>query len=174
MKRKDSLPKSHKNYYVDMAALVPFLMLLFTGFIMLMYHTGTPKSENILSRDGHFWLNTHIVFALISLVIITVHLSLHLNWFKKLFSAKKKNKYWFRNLMLVLLFLIATLTSIIPWLILEDSQSAQMLLGIHNKFGLLLTAFFLIHLLSYFNWLMSMTKKVCFNVSNKKMQYEES
>ncbi|HKM45782.1 MAG TPA: hypothetical protein VJY12_10030 [Dysgonamonadaceae bacterium] len=168
MKTKSSLPKSRKNYYVDIAALVPFLMLLFTGIIMLMYHTGTSKLENILSRDGHFWLNTHIAFAIISSMIILVHLSLHLNWFRKLFSAKR-NKYWFRNLMLVILFFVTAFTSFIPLLILEESTASSMILGIHNKFGLLLIAFFIIHLLSYSKWLISTTQKVFIKNTKKEV-----
>lgn len=168
IKTKGSLPKSRKNYYVDIAALIPFLMLLFTGIIVLMYHTGTPKLENILNRDGHFWLNTHIVFAIISIVIILVHLSLHLNWFRKLFSAKR-NKYWFRNLMLVILFFVTAFTSFIPLLILEESAASSLILGIHNKFGLLLIAFFIIHFLSYSKWLISMTQKVFIKNTEKEV-----
>lgn len=172
MGAKYSLTKSQKNYCVDIAALVPFIFLLFTGVIMLMYHTGTPKSENILSRDGYFWLNTHIVFAFISFVIIILHLILHLNWFKKLFSAKRKNKYWFRNLMLVILFVATALTSFTPLLIMDESTASSMILGIHNKFGLLLIAFFLIHFLSYSKWLFSMTQKVFMKNTNKEVRNE--
>lgn len=167
MKTKDSVPKSRKNYYVDITAFVPFLMLLFTGIIMLMYHTGIPKSETILSRNGEYWLNTHIVFAVISFLMIVVHLSLHLNWFQRLFTAKR-NEYWLRNLILVILFLATSLTSFIP-LILDELKSANIVLGIHNKLGLLLVMFFLIHLLSYYKWLISMTKKISMNKSNKEV-----
>lgn len=139
--------------------LLPFLLLLFTGIIMLIYHTGKPYTETTLSYDGNFWLNTHIVIAVISFVLITIHLSLHLSWFKKLFSGKLKNKYWVRNLILVIVFSLTLLTSSIPWIILEESDTETLLLGVHNKLGLLLIIFFGIHLLSYFKWLVNMTKK---------------
>lgn len=159
MKEQNKLSKSRKNYYVDIVTFLPFLLLLFTGFIMLAYHAGKPSSELILNKEAHFWLNTHIVFAIITFVMINIHLSLHLNWFKKLLSGKQRNKYWIRNLILIILFLTVTLTSVFPWLILDESKTASMILGLHNKIGLLLIVFFMIHLLSYFRWLINMTKK---------------
>ena len=155
--RRSNSPKA--NYYVDIATLLPFLLLLFTGIIMLNYHTGKPYLETTLGKDGDFWLNTHIVFAVISFIMITIHLSLHLKWFKKLFTGKLKNKYWIKNLILVIVFSLTFLTSSIPWLILDESNTSTMMLGIHNKLGLLTIIFFVIHLLSYFKWLVNMTKK---------------
>lgn len=152
------MTKSKRNYYIDIVALLPFLLLLFTGVIMLIYHTGKPYCETTMGKDGYFWLDTHIVFAVISFIMIIIHLSLHLNWFKKLFTGKLKNKYWIKNLILVIVFSLTFLTSAIPWLFLDESNTATLMLGIHNKLGLLLTIFFVIHLLSYYKWLLNMTK----------------
>ncbi|WP_372755867.1 DUF4405 domain-containing protein [Labilibaculum sp.] len=160
MKEKNSTSKPIRNYYVDIAAFLPFLMLLITGMILLPYHAGKVYSETILGQDRSFWLETHIVFAFTSLVLIVIHFSLHLSWFKNLFSGEKKNKYWVRNLILLLLFLATTLTSIIPFFLASESKSVSVLLGIHNKFGLLLIVFIAIHLFAYFKWLEKMTKKV--------------
>lgn len=146
-----------------MATLLPFLFLIITGIIMLAYHTGKPYSEVILNKDGNFWLSTHKVFAVSSFTLITVHLSLHISWFRKLFSGKLKNKYRIRNLVLVILFLLTTLTSVFPWLILNESETANAILGVHNKIGLLLIVFFVIHLIGYFRWLLGMTKKILWN-----------
>jgi magnesium-transporting ATPase (P-type) len=158
MKQQVKLSESRKKYLVDILALFPFLILLFTGIVMLIYHTGKTYSETTFGINGNLWLNIHIVFAVISFVMITLHLSLHLNWFKKLFSGKLKNKYWIRNLILVFLFLFAILTSFIPLLFLSESNTATTMLGIHNKLGLLMIIFFVIHILSYFKWLVNMSK----------------
>ena len=156
------LSKSQRNYYVDIATLLPFLLLLFTGIIMLMYHAGNPATETILSKDADFWLKAHVVFAVVSLVMVSLHLSLHFKWFRKLFSGQLNNKYWIRNLILVILFLATTLTAFVPLLMLEEeSNTKMMMLGVHNKLGLLLIVFFVFHLLGYFKWLISMTKKTC-------------
>lgn len=159
MKTQMKLSKSRRNYYVDIVTLLPFLMILFTGVIMLMYHAGKPYTETIFSKDRAFWLNVHILFAVITFVMVSIHLSLHLNWFKKLFSGKQKNKYWIKNLILVILFFCVTLTAVFPWLILKESNLSSLMLGLHNKIGLLLIVFFVIHLQSYFKWLFNMTKK---------------
>lgn len=163
MKAQNKQAMSKRNYYVDIAILFPFVFLLFTGIVMLRYHAGMPTSETLLGNDAHFWLNTHIFSAIASFVMIVVHLSLHLGWFKKVFSGSIKNKYWIRNLVLVILFLLTILTSAVPWLFLQESSFADALLGIHNKLGLLLIVFFAIHLLGYSRWLINMTKRVFVN-----------
>lgn len=160
MKEAVKPSKATRNYYVDIVSLLPFVFMLFTGIVMLAYHAGKPIEELTFNKDGGFWLNAHIVSALVSMVATGVHLYQHFGWFKKLFSGKQKNKYWVRNLILVLSFLAVTLTSVLPWLVLEESKTASVMLGLHNKLGLLLIVFFVVHLLSYFKWLVNMTKRV--------------
>lgn len=170
MKNQNRHVRSRRNYYVDIASLLPFLVLLITGLIMLGYHAGKPLSDTTLGRNGDFWLNTHIVFAVLALVMVSVHLSLHLNWFKKLFSSNRRNKYWLRNLLLFVLFLTTTVTSVLPWLVIRDPVGSGMFLGIHNKLGLILIVFFAIHLITYFKWLYNMTiKEFNKNKSSRKM-----
>lgn len=160
MSNQNTISKSTRNYYVDIAMILPFIMLIATGIIMLIYHTGLPYKETTLGLNGYFWTDIHKVFAAISLILISIHLYLHIDWFKKLFTGKLKNKFKKRNLTLVIVFLLTAITSIIPWLILGDTEGAKLFLGIHNKLGLLLIVFFAIHLLGYFKWLTNMTKKV--------------
>lgn len=160
MTAKKNVSKSRINYYVDIAIFLPFLFLITTGLFMLAYHSGKPYPETILGRDGYFWIAVHQVLAAISFILVGVHLYLHFGWIKKLFSGKLKNKYRIRNLILFILFIATTLTSVLPWLLLGESDIAKLLLGLHNKIGLLLIAFFIIHLLTYFRWLAGMTKKV--------------
>jgi hypothetical protein len=160
MKKQDSVSKSRKNYYVDIAMFLPFVMMLITGVIMLGYHAGKQYSETTLGIDGNFWLKAHIVSAIISLVMLAIHLSLHISWFKKLFSGKQKNKYWVRNLILVIIFSLVTMTSLVPWLIMGESDASSLMLGLHNKLGLLLIVILGIHLLSYFKWFTGMTRKI--------------
>jgi len=160
MKSQNSISKSRRNYYVDIASLLPFLLLLITGIIMLQYHAGKPVLENTLGQNAEFWLPVHVILAIITVILISIHLFLHLSWFEKLFSGKLNNKFWIRNLTLVILFLLTTITSFVPLLILGESNATGLLLGLHNKIGLLLIVFFVIHLYSYFGWLVNMTKKV--------------
>lgn len=160
MKEQKNISKARKNYYVELVAMLPFIAMLFTGIIMLMYHAGKPYSETVINQNRDFWLQAHIISAVISFLITTIHLFQHINWFEKLFTGKLNNKYWFRNLILLISFTLTALTSVFPWLILGETETSEMLLGIHNKFGLLLIVFFVIHLLSYSKVLINMTKKV--------------
>lgn len=157
MKKIRKSSKVKRNYYVDIASLFPFIILLFSGIIMLSYHGGKPYSESVFALNGNSWLNIHIVSAIVSFITITIHLILHKEWFKKLFSKDKKNKYWIRNFLLFIVFLATVLTSIIPPFFIDNSELSTLILGLHNKFGLLLILFFIIHLLTYFKWIINMT-----------------
>jgi len=152
--------KAKRNYFVDIAALVPMLILIFTGIIMLAYHAGQPYSEKILGLDGHIWLALHVWSAVLSFLIILLHLFLHATWFKKLFTGQLKNKHWIKNLLLVVLFLLASITAFLPWLFLGESGTASKMLGIHNKIGLLMIIFIIIHLFNYTGWMLKMTKRI--------------
>lgn len=160
MTTRKNISKSRINYYVDLLIIPPFLLLIITGLFMLAYHSGKPYPEAIIGKNGNFWLSVHQVLAFISFVMIAVHLYLHFSWIKKLFSGKLKNKYRIRNLALFILFFATTLTSVLPWLILGESDFATLLLGLHNKIGLLLIIFLIIHLYTYFGWLFRMTVSI--------------
>ncbi|WP_075602842.1 DUF4405 domain-containing protein [Saccharicrinis aurantiacus] len=160
MKEPNKLQKAKRNYYVDMASLLPFLLMIFTGIILLGYHAGKSTSQLTLSMSSNFWLNAHIVTSIITIGLVCVHLYQHISWFKKLFIKGGKSKKWIRNLILLILFIATTLTSLIPWLVMEDTSSSKLVLGLHNKFGLLLIIFFVIHVLSYSKWIVALTKNV--------------
>lgn len=145
MKTPNRRSKSKSKGYVDLATLVSFLMLVFTGLIMLAYHAGKAYPETTFGYDGLFWLSAHRVSAVFTIVATTFHLCLQGSWFRKLLSGKPKNKYWMKDLTLMILFFITTLTSVIPWLVLGASRASTALLGVHNKLGLLMIVFLVVH-----------------------------
>ena len=51
--------KSKIRFYIYIIAFLPFILLLFSGAIMLYYHTGAPKEALIIAQDGYFWLAFH-------------------------------------------------------------------------------------------------------------------
>jgi len=152
--------KSEQNYYADLIAFVPFILLLFTGIVMLGYHVGKPYSNETLRLSGYTWILAHKILTVIALPLITVHLLLHLNWIKKIFSNRQKSRHRGKNVTLLILFLLTAGTSLLSWLVVNNSETALGLRGIHNKIGILLIIFFILHLISYFKWLLTMTKRV--------------
>ena len=158
MEQKIDTTKATRNYLVDMIAFLPFLLLLVTGIIMLMYHAGKPYSEETMGLTGNVWLITHKILTVIALPLIMVHLFFHYEWLKKLFTFTLKNKHKGLNITLFVLFILCVLTSLLSWLVFNDSNIGKAMKGIHNKFGILLIIFFVIHISNYFKWIVNMTK----------------
>jgi len=125
---------------------------------MLSYHAGTPYESKIFYLTGDNWLTIHKILSVISVFLITIHLILHWSWLENFFSSKHKNQYNKLNMALLALFFLTNLTSMLSWIVFQDTEMAKALRGVHNKLGLILIIFFVFHLKNYTNWLVSMTK----------------
>lgn len=160
MNQGNNKSKAKRNYYVDIIAFVPFLLLLMSGIVMLKYHSGTPYEVENMGLSGDSWIKIHKILAVISLPIVILHLVLHLNWFKTLFTFKLKNRHRGINITLFIFFLLCASTSLFSWLIFTDSDAGKLLRGLHNKLGIILLIFFAIHVVVNFKWLKGMTMKL--------------
>ncbi|WP_066631593.1 DUF4405 domain-containing protein [Labilibacter marinus] len=152
--------KAKRNYYVDVIAFIPFLLLLISGIVMLKYHAGAPYESTAMGLSGYVWTNVHKALTIIALPLVVLHLVLHANWLKKLFTFKLKNKNKGINISLFIFFVLCVVTSLLGWLVFPDSDIAGLLLGLHNKLGIVLVVLFVVHVLIYTKWLVKMTKKV--------------
>ena len=159
--------KAIRNYWVDMISFLPFLFLLTTGVIMLMYHTGKPYSVETIGLNGETWMIIHKTLTVIALPLIIVHLFFHIEWLKKLFRLTLKSKYKGINVTLFVLFVLCVLTSLLSWLVFNDSNIGKAMRGIHNKFGILLIVFFVIHISNYFKWIVNMTRRIMKKKNNQ-------
>ena len=160
MTENDNTTRGLLKYLVNIIILMPFLVLLFTGFILLFYHVKETSDFEMLGLSGKSWLFFHKTFSIINLPLIALHLILHYNWLEKLFTFKLKNKNRATNITLFVLFFLCVVTSFLSWFVFKDSAAGDGLRGIHNKFGLLLIVFFVMHLIAYSGWLIKMTKKI--------------
>lgn len=139
---KNKVSKATRNYYVDIISLIPFLLMIGTGIIMLIYHTGKPYCTETLSINGNTWLIIHKFFSVLSFILVAIHLIIHIDWLKNLFLKKLSNKYKSINITLLIVFLLTTLTALSSWLIVSNTEVSEELRGAHNKLGLLLIIFF--------------------------------
>ena len=159
--------KAKTRYYIYAIALLPMLLLLGSGIVMLNYHTGAPVESTVLGFDGHAWMLFHRVVAVISSVLILLHLSIKTDWLKRLFTFNIKGKFKVSNILIFVFFLLSFLTAFLSWLVFPDTNVAQLLRGIHNKLGLVLIVLFLLHLFNYYRHLIELTKKILLkNVGN--------
>lgn len=158
-KAATKISKASRNYVYNLFSLFPFTFLLFTGIVVLRYHGGAPYIIETFGIDGYQWLWIHRITAIINIPIILVHLLWHLHWFKMLISLRFKGKNSGMNFTLFIVFILCAFTALLAWLVYRDSPVAEILREVHNKLGLLLIFFFIIHLSSYFKWFVNMTRK---------------
>lgn len=151
--------KASRNYIFNLITFFPFVFLLFTGIIVLRYHSGFDYEFNTIGLNGHQWLKVHQVTALIVIPLIVTHLLMHMHWLKQLLTFKMKGKNSGMNLTLLIIFLMCALTALLAWFVFDGTKLAEALREVHTKLGLLLIIFFLIHLSNYFKWIKNMTLK---------------
>lgn len=158
---KTTPDKASRNYYIDLLAFTPFILLLISGIAVLRYHGGVDYTIKTLGLDGNTWLTLHRITSLVVIPLVSIHLWFHRKWIKKIFKIKKKGKgkNHDMNLILLVVFILCVLTGLGAWFIFSGKEEADLLREVHNKFGLILIFFFLLHMFTYFKWLVKMTKK---------------
>jgi len=162
------ITKASRNYFFNLFSFLPFIFLLFTGIIVLRYHTGTEKIVVTIGLDGITWLKIHQVMALAVLPLIFVHLLMHKHWLKQLLTFKMTGKNSGMTLTLFIVFLLCSITALLAWFVFDETKIAEALREVHNKLGLLLIIFFAIHLNNYFKWFLNMTRKHLLVKAKKK------
>ncbi|MCK9613828.1 MAG: DUF4405 domain-containing protein [Bacteroidales bacterium] len=156
--------KAKFNFWINLISLLPVSLLAFTGLlIQLNYHMKRYNDScAVWGLDRADWLILHKACAVISIITILLHLYLHWNWLKMAFTKRrlkngtrvKKNSLW-----LSIIFLLATITSIISWFFIEDKLQAKHVIEIHDKLGIVLSILIIVHLIQHFSWIKRLFKK---------------
>lgn len=159
---RNRISKATRNYYLNIFTLLPFLLLVFSGLVVLRYHGGQPYEKDTIGLNGYTWLWVHRILGLVVIPLIMVHLWMHAHWVKKLFNFKQKKhgKNHDMNVALFVVFTLTAFTALISWFIFPGKSAADLLREVHNKLGLALIFFFVLHLANYFKWLLYMTRKL--------------
>lgn len=155
------------NLYINIINLVPFIILCVTGLIILFYDIpDLPESSVVLGLNRAGWLQIHKISAVISLAGTLMHCILHK---KAIFASIKKIKNKKNRTLSFYLFIIyipAVLTAMISWMFFSnDSEIKSYLLEIHDKLGIIITLLGLIHILSYFGWIIKNSRKYIFTLN---------
>lgn len=134
---------NNMRFYIYTIAFLPFSLLLASGIILLKYHTGAQAEETVMGQNAYFWFPFHKISAILSTLLIGLHLFVKTNWVQSLFRLRIKGGYKKANIFLFVVFLLCVFTGFG-----SDLVSAR-LGGVHNKLGLVLFILFLIHLWNY-------------------------
>jgi len=158
--------KSKHKFWVDIASLLPFLLMSGTGIIMLFFHSGSVQTEqSVIGITGYNWYFIHKVLVLTSTAFAILHISLQPQWLKNVAKGNMfpksftlKMSFW-----LLVIFLLNAVLSLSSWLIVDNSTVDAVLHGLHSKTGLLLIIIFIFHLVQHFKWLRSTCKSIIEN-----------
>ncbi len=129
--------KFKTNIRIDVALIPTFLLLIISGI-------GIHVTDEFTRHEvWHNWAVTHVVAALLFLLLGICHIKGHWAWFKSLTKTlKKKSK---PNMILTLLFLFETVTGIILLAFIDGGDSH--IGSWHWIVGLIMTAFGIGHIL---------------------------
>lgn len=154
-----SKPDQKLLFGINSTLLVCGIATAFSGLtIMLHYHMGHQgeinTTDTFMRLTYHDWLWIHRISTLVLSLLMAYHIFLHWKWYKNVLLKKllSKNK---QVLILSAIFSIAFLTGFIPWLLqLSNSTdfTRKLILEIHDKIGLVLIIFLVLHLTKRFKW----------------------
>lgn len=150
---------ANRNYLVELLAIVPFMAMIITGIVMLVYHISENESLLLLGIQKSSWLLFHKITSCIALLMVIWHLIQHAYWIKKLFTLELKSKFKRVNTALFIIFTLTVLTALFSWLVFPKTMISNGLKGIHSKLGFTTIILFFFHIKNYFSWLKKMTQK---------------
>lgn len=151
--------RAFRNYVVDLAALLPFLCLLGSGIVMLIYRSGVSEDSLTLGFSGHQWRWFHQRTTLVALPLVLLHLLLHWAALRRLFLKGRKAGFKPINLILLILFLATSASGLLTWLWIQEEGMVEGFQELHNKLGMALVVFFALHLAVFYPFLIKMSRK---------------
>ncbi len=140
-KKKNKTSRKLNNDLV-LLGLTPLVFL--TG----MFTYGALSIGDILSIDGHTWMNIHAISSLVIYTFVALHIIDHWGWYKKNIRsfAPGRRHLWIFSL----LFSLTALTGIVI-LFFSGENSLEWLIHFHAIVGIVATYFVVHHIIKYFS-----------------------
>jgi hypothetical protein len=150
---------ANRNYLVELLAFIPFIAMIASGILMLIYHISENEKLLLFGINKSSWLLFHKITSCIALSMVIWHLIQHAYWIKNLITLQLKSKFKRINTTLFIVFTLAVLTAMCSWLVFSETTISDGLRGIHSKLGFLTIILFFFHIKNYFSWLKKMSLK---------------
>jgi hypothetical protein len=159
--------RSNLNYVVDISLLLLASILIYSGLKLQIDFHITHLSPSIVNADPEYQSLRliHIISASSGVVFFILHIVLHLSWYKAFFAGKSlKNKthmLWLSAMaFLCITFGMASFLKSLAMTSMNDEQQRKMLMEIHDKFGVLVSALLLYHVIIKTRWLINRTQRL--------------
>lgn len=110
-----------------------------------LHLTAKNGMDRLVWGLGHdTWQTLHVVSAILTLILISIHIYQHKNWYKSLIkSSKTKRKRSKGTIALTVIFALVVLTGLIDWIGNVPNSPLGL---IHNKLGQIMILFVIVHI----------------------------
>ena len=152
------MKKTRLNYLIDVGLFIQFVLVGYSGLVMYFNEHGA----------GYFLRLIHDKVGILMLIFFVVHIALHWKWIvtttKNFFVRKRKIKKSSKiklNYLVDLAFFVQFVLVGYSGLIMSFNHHAAgpILRLIHDKVGILMLAFFAVHIALHRRWILFTTKK---------------
>jgi len=161
------MKKIYSSLIINLGLLSSGLFAIFSGLlIQVQYHIGHHVSDSAnkysLGLNYASWSGLHKFVITFLLVFVVLHIYLHWKWYKAVIAKRLVNKNR-QVILLTIIFVLAALTGILPWII-HLAEGNKMLrkafIEIHDKIAIILAVFFILHIMKRLKWFLITFKKI--------------
>ena len=152
-------PKPNLLFCINITLLLSGITTAFSGLtIMLHYHMGHHGAISITDTFWglHYldWSGIHKTSTIVLSLLMAYHVLLHWKWYKNvvLKNLIANNR---QVLLLSFIFIVSFLTGFIPWILqlgVGTDTIRRSILEIHDKLGIVLIVFLVLHIRKRFKW----------------------
>ena len=172
------LGKNINRFIIYLGLFIFGIATVFSGMlIQVKYHMG--NHGNIAINDYVFginyqgWSAIHKISIVALIVFMIYHVYQHWKWYKVVITKKliAKNQ---QALILSLLFVLVAITGLIPWfidLLKGDEMLRKVFIEIHDKLAIILSVYFILHIIKRLKWLFTTFEKMIIKHSTQQQLY---
>jgi hypothetical protein len=159
--------KTKLNYFIDLIFFIQFLLVGYSGIVMYFNRHDASQILRLI----------HDKIGILMLVFFVIHIALHWKWVvlttKSLFSKRetitgRRKLNYLVDLIFFVQFVLVGYSGLVMYF---NHHGAGFILNfIHDKIGILMLVFFVIHIALHWKWIVLTTK----NLLRRDKQVEEN
>jgi hypothetical protein len=113
------------NFSIDIFALLAFIFLISTGFLIYLVLPAGSGGASVWGMNRHEWRDIHFWIAMAFITLIAIHFILHWDWIKNIVRGKAKDKTisGFRISAAIIALVFILLLALAPFLSTVDHSS---------------------------------------------------
>jgi hypothetical protein len=181
--RKTGSPNNlFRRFWINNGLLVSGALTVISGLVLQFgFHIGHGRQMHEPGHETNYeqmrgfssapdvwgfgyseWSVFHKYAIVLFALLMIIHIYLHMNWYKAVFSGKvwRKNR---QVIILSVLFILTAFSGLIPWfvdLLAENGDAHFGLIEIHDKLALILVVFLVLHVAKRQKWFGSTFSKL--------------